>query len=199
MSLEILPDELILHIWGFVKTNKDMVSLVSTYRRFRNLGKKFGYIKSLRLGMHTNFMNFIELCYRRNDFLQRLTIENINEPMPWIPVVWPKEMIFNRCFMGSKLVDPPPSPTETLIVRDLNRHKHHHTLKINWCKLEKLRVLDIYALDIDFTGLDKCKELEIIHIDLYKRPILPSFLAHMPKLNIIECGVSKPYNRKNLI
>jgi hypothetical protein len=186
MSLEILPDELILHIWGFVETNKDMVALVSTYRRFRNLGKKFGYIKSIKFGMHTNFMNFIELYRGRNDFLQRLTMENINKPMPWIPTAWPKEMIFNRCFMGSKLADPPPSPTETLIVRDLFRHKHRHTLRINWCKLKKLRVLDIYVPDVDFTGLDECKELEVIRIDLdNKRRLLPSFLSHMPKLHTI--------------
>lgn len=186
MSLENIPDELILYIWEFVETNKDMVSLVSTCIRFQNLGKKFGYIKSITFGMHTDFMNFIELYYKRNYFLQRLTMENMINPMHWIPAAWPKEMIFNRCCMGNGLIDPPPSPTEILIIRDLHRTTHSNVIKINWNKLKKLRVLDIYAPDMDFAGLDICKELQVVRIDLNnRRRLLPAFISHMPELQTI--------------
>lgn len=183
MSLEILPDELILHIWEFVETNKDMVALVSTCRSFRNLGNIFGYVKSITFG-YMDFEKFWQFKHRRNDFIYRMIMDNISYCSSQF--TWPKEMIFNRCCIGSILIDPNPSPTETLIVRDLCQCDSRKVLTINWSKLPKLRVLDIYHWDIDFTGLDACKELEIIRIDLRNNNrLLPEFIAHMPKLHTI--------------
>lgn len=186
MSLDFLPEETILHIWEYVQTNKDIIALISTSRRFQKMGKTFGYIKSITVGMNMDFMNFIELYHKHNKFLQRLTIENMSNPTYLIPTSWPKEVIFNRCFMGNSLIDPPQSLTEILIIQDFNRTRNSpNILKINWNKLNKLRILDIYTTDIDFTGLDACKNLEIIRIDLDKKRLFPSFFAHMPKLHTI--------------
>jgi hypothetical protein len=95
---------------------------------------------------------------------------------------WPKEMIFTNCFIGNDLVDIPESPTEKLIIRDSTNKSIIH---IDWQKLPKLKILDIQANDIDFVGLEKCKELEVIRIDLGVDKYLPNFFADFQNLKVI--------------
>lgn len=188
MSLKFLPEELILFIMEGINTNKDMIALVTTCKSFWKLGKKYGYIRSIKFGMQTDYMNFIHLYYRRNDFLHRLTMENMDKPMSWIPKAWPKEMIFNKCILDRKLIDPPLSPTETLVISHLHRHlDYNNVLKINWSKIPNLRVLDVYAPDMEFTGIEQCQKLETVRINLINpHTKVPAFLANLPKLRTIE-------------
>lgn len=184
--MEILPEELVLFIWEFFNTNKEMISLIRTCKRFKKLGNKFGYIKFIRFGMHTDYMNLVHLHHNRNDFLNNLTMEGLDNPIQWTTPKWPREMIFDRCSMGGRLIDPQVSETEVLVIR--NFVHSNNSLKINWSKLPKLRVLDIRVPDMEFDGIESCQNLEIIRIDIDKYKELPDFFATFPKL--IKIGVS---------
>lgn len=198
MFLATLPEDLILHIMqNPCLKNKDMIAFIRISKNFLKLGKKVGYIKSIIFGMHTDYMNFVQLYNRRNFFLRCLTMENMDNPALWIPKKWPKEIFFNRCHMGNKLIDPPASPTETLVIRDLERHHNYNTIKINWSKIPNLKIIDIYAADLDFTGLECCKKLEVIRIDLTNSSRkLPLFVANLQNLSIIavSCKTTEAMN-----
>ena len=207
MSFNNLPDEIIINIWEFISGNNDMISIINTNKRFQDFGKKFGYIKSIKINSNTDFRSFIIFYQKRNDFLINITMENIKNS--WIPSVWKKEMVFENCQLHYKIIDPIQAPTEILVIRDYQRLENLRSkririitdnffsenfrdfryvtnrLKINWSKLKKLRILDIYASDIDLTGLDECKDLEVIRIDVLVPSILPEFIAKFPKLHTI--------------
>lgn len=199
MLLPHLPDDLILYIWHFMKTNKEMNTLVRTCKEFKSLGNRFGFIKSIRFGMHTDYMNFIKLHHNgKNEFFNKLTMERLNNPLPWIPGKWPNEIIFERCYMGKKLIDPPVSETQILVIRDINRKRRNSDiLCINWKKLPELRILDIYATDMDFTGLENCTKLEWIRVDLCNNNrFLPKFFEKFTKLRIVatNCPCAETLN-----
>jgi hypothetical protein len=186
-----IPDEILVYILEFLPTNADMISVTSTCRIFKNIGREFGYCKTILFGGNSNYLNMSNYYHPRNWFLTTLTIEKLDNPMAWIPMKWPKEMLFNCCALGSKLIDPPVSNTELLVIQDLNRNSNKDVIKINWCKLPKLRILDIYSNDIDFTGLDLCKDLEIIRIDVknYARN-LPDFVQDFQFLKTLAVSCS---------
>lgn len=181
-----LPTDMILYIWSFMETNKEMNSLIRTCKSFKKLGCKYGHIKSIKFGMHTDYMNFIKLYNSRNEFLNKLTMDTLDNPVSWIQGPWPREMIFNRCYMGNNLIDPPVSKTRILVVRDLYRNTY---LCINWAKLPELRVLDIYTSDMDFTGLEKCVHLKWIRIDINSNLPLPKFFQRFTKLKFIAVSM----------
>ena len=186
MSFHHLPEDLILYIWVMIETNKDMVSLVSTCKRFRDLGKKRGCIKSIDFSWNSDYMNFSELCGHPKLFLHQMKISDFVDPIFWIPTKhWTKTMIFERCCMGGKCIDPDGSKTETLVIKDNHRRRNRYTLRINWSKLPKLKVLDLYVHDVDLNGLETCQELEAIRIDVNNNRFFPEFLAKLPQLRFI--------------
>lgn len=172
MFSENIPEEIILYIWGFVETNNDIISLVKTSKKHWKIAKTHGCIKNIEFGWNSDYMNFVSLYNTPNIFLRQLTIRQLSNPTEWIPSnKWPKIMIFDRCFMRGKYIDPKISETEILIINEYytstsNIPMQNKNLKINWGKLPKLRVLDIRTLDMDFTGLEECNNLEAIRIDL---------------------------------
>ena len=88
-------------------------------------------------------------------------------------------MIFTNCFIGDEIVDIPESPTEKLIIRD------RYTINIDWQKFPKLKFLDIQVNDTNFVGLENCKELEVLRIDLGVDKYLPNFFADFQNLKVI--------------
>jgi len=198
MFLATLPEDLLIHIMeNPCLKNKDMIAIIRLSKSFLKLAKKVGYIKSIIFGMHTDYMNFVQLYHRRNYFLRSLTMENMDNPTLWIPKKWPKEIFFNRCNMGNNLIVPPLSPTETFIIKDLERHKNNNIIKINWSKLPNLKIIDIYASDLDFTGLEYCTKLEVIRIDLRNTArCLPDFISRLENLSIlaVSCKTTEPLN-----
>ena len=49
----------------------------------------------------------------------------------------------------------------------------------------KSKILDIYAPDINFEGLELCKNLEIVRIDLDRIRFLPIFFTQLENLQVI--------------
>ncbi len=187
MSFHYLPEDLILYIWVMIETNKDMVALISTCKRFRDIGKERGCIKSIEFQENSNYHNFIELWGRPKLFLHQIKISDFANPISWIPTKhWTKTMIFERCYMGEEYIDPDGSKTETLVIKDVHRRRNRYTLRINWSKLPKLKVLDLYVPDVDLNGLETCQELEAIRIDVNNNNrFFPEFLAKLPQLRFI--------------
>jgi hypothetical protein len=195
MSLDNFSDDLILHIFKFVSTNKNMISLIRTCKYFKKLGNEFGYLKYISVKEYKNFIKFIKFYFTPNDFLQSVSIKDIDNPIRWmIERPWPKEMIFTNCFIGNDIVDIPESPTEKLIICDLHRSMNKYTIHIDWKKFPKLKILDIQTNDIDFVGLESCKELEVIRIDLGVDKYLPNFFADFHNLKLIAstCFATEP-------
>ena len=186
MSFHLLPEDLILYIWIMIETNKDMVSLVSTCKRFRDIGKKRGYIKSIDFSWNSDYGNFFELWGRPKLFLHQIKISDFVDPITWIPTKhWAKTMIFERCCMGGKYIDPYGSKTETLVIKDILRCRNRYTLRIIWSKLPKLKVLDLYVYEVDLKGLETCQELEAIRINVNNNRLFPEFLSKLPQLRFI--------------
>lgn len=171
-----LDDEIIMYICKFLDNNFDSINMIKTCKYLNNLGNKYGYIKNIRLSFDSNYLNFINLYCDHMNSIQKITIENMNEPFLWLPSqVWPKIMIFERCCMGPKLINPEYSDTEELYIKDLSRYCNKNSIvKINWDKLPELRILDVYVPDLDYSGIEKCEKLEIIkiNINIYKKEIL---------------------------
>lgn len=184
MSLPLLSDDLILFLCKMFKTNIEMISLIRTCKRFLELGRRYGYIKSLRLDLHSNYIKFAQLY--NHLFLDKLVISNINNPLFWIPSKrWPKIMIFENCCMGTEYIDPDVSETEVLVIQDIKRRTHINTLRINWNKLPKLRVLQLFIKDVDLSGLENCCNLKDIRIDVHNDNKFMDFNTKFPMVEKI--------------
>ena len=186
----MFSEDLILKMWLMIKDDKTRCSLVLTCKEFRDIGFKFGWLESIHLSHNDNLNEFIKFYSRHNDFLQRIKISGIIEPHINVLTYnqpWPKEIEFERCSMGSDKHDNIPiSPTERLVIRDLNRRRTGGSaVTINWKAFPNLKVLDIYAPDMDFEGLEMCKNLEVIRIDLDRIRFLPIFFTNFSKLRVI--------------
>lgn len=187
MSLKICSEDLLLHIWKFIPTNQSMVNLVSACNDYWKLANKWGYIKSIDFGFDQDYMNLIHLLNKSNTFLNRLTVKGIDDPLPWLPITkWPKEIYFERCIMGTRLIDPDISNTEVLVIEDVLRTTHRKCIQVNWKKFPKLRILDVYATDINLTGIEHCQDLEAIRIDICNnKNHLPKQICKLSKLVFI--------------
>ena len=66
--------------------------------------------------------------------------------------------------MGKSCIDPPrDNTTEILSITDYTRNSLLH---VNWVKLPLLRAIYIRTWDIVFDGMDQCKNLEILCVNL---------------------------------
>jgi hypothetical protein len=192
MSLTEFPEELILLISDYIYSNIDMVRLRICCRYFKEIGDKWGYIKHIKFGWDTDMMNFVHLNGFHSKFIQILEMDRINNPIPWIPCRWPKHVIFNECVMRTKLINPPLSNTENLTIKQPYFCKNK--LKINWSKIPNLKHLNIHSYDMEFEGLDKCKNIKTICIDLHNNSEIPDWICNFPKLEILisSCLCKKP-------
>jgi hypothetical protein len=188
MSLLNFSEDLILKIWQMIKNDNIMCSLVLGCKQFRDIGFKFGWLHSIHFKHNDNLNEFIKFYSRPNIFLSRFKITGMFDPYLTVlgyNKIWPKEIEFERCSI-SNFDNIPVSPTERLIIRDLQRRRSGGpTITVNWSSLPNLKVLDIYAPDLDFNGMELCKNLEIIRIDLDRIRFLPVFFANFPNLELI--------------
>jgi len=190
MSLIRFTQDVLFLIWKMSKGDKIKCSLVLVCKEFRDIGFKFGWIRSIKFSQGENLINFSRFYFQHGKFLKRIRISGVVEPHMSLlnsALPWPKEIEFERCYMGSdNYINIPESPTERLVIRDLHRRSTGGTaFRMNWASLPKLKVLDIYSPDIDFTGLELCKNLEVVRIDLDRIRFLPSFFADFPQLEVI--------------
>ena len=187
MSFSIFSEDLVLKIMEFFD-DKTRCAIVLTCKEFRDIGFKFGWLQAILFKRGDNLFNFIKFYSRRNDFLERIKFSAvIEQDMSVLDLIepWPKELEFEGCYMGSNN-NIPVSPTERLVIRDLHRHRTGGVaVKVKWESLPNLKFLDIYAPDINFEGLELCKNLEIVRIDLDRIRILPVFFTQLENLQVI--------------
>ena len=184
MLLNNIPDDLILNICNFIYNKQLIYFLIRSSRHFEFLHTYFKYIKFNLQGDNKNFIHFIRFCSKNKDYIERLTIEGID--YEWLSYFsLPKELILKNCCILNQRVDIPDSFTETLIIDDLHRDKNRTVVNIEWGKLLKLKVLDLKVYDINFTGIELCKNIEIIRIDLGVDRYLPNFFADFQNLKLI--------------
>ena len=186
MLLKNLPNDLILNICNFIYNKQSIYFLIRSSSHFEFLHEKssdFKYIKFNLYGENKNFINFIKFCLKNKDYIERLTIEGIN--YEWLSSFFlPKELILKNC-IGNVCLDIPESYTETLIIDDLYRDKNKTLINIDWGKFLKLKVLDLKVYDVNFTGIELCKNIEVIRIDLGIDRHLPNFFADFQYLKLI--------------
>jgi hypothetical protein len=188
-------DDLLIEITKHLMTNKDMINIRKTCIKLKNLTDTYGYIRNIVFGMHTNYMNFIQLYSSNTNSVYKLTMEHLDHPVQWIPSRWPRIMEFNNCKMDTNFINPPKSTTKILQIIDLSRTQN--ILNINWSKLPELRELYIRSPDMILEGLQNCQNLEVICLDLQNRyREIPPWIAKFPKLRkiIINVFTEKVYH-----
>jgi hypothetical protein len=192
-----LSDDLSIYMWRHIFTDNERILLVKTCKFFKKMKKKIGYLKYIEIKNMEIFIPFVKYFRHTKFFLEKLVICNIDNPILWLSdVPWPKEVVFNNCILYNKLYKIVKSYTETLEIIDFNRCKHNHLIQIDWEKLPHLKVLDIQVYDINLEGLEHCKQLELIRIDLELERYLPSFIPELVNLRGIAttCYANKHYH-----
>lgn len=186
MSLNIFSEDLVLKIMEIVD-DKIRCAIVLTCKEFRDIGLKFGWLRAILFKRGDNLFNFIKFYSRPNIFLERIKFSGVIEPdISVFELIepWPKELEFEGCYIGSN--NTQVSPTERLVIRDLHRHRTGGVaVNVKWESLPNLKFLDIYAPDINFEGLELCKNLEIVRINLDRIRLLPLFFTQLLNLQVI--------------
>jgi hypothetical protein len=187
-SLLLLPDEMAVEILNYLWGNKDMIALRACCKQFKALGDEYGYLRHLNLSMNADYMNLMVIWGRSNlKGLRSLSVNGFNSPVHWIPFAWPMHTLFSNCRMGSSLISPPMSPTTELRITEFGSGR---TLRMDWSKVPKLRVLELHVYDADISKLVLCQGLE--HLRLYfksGKTGLPGWVADLPNLTTIQTNL----------
>ena len=191
MLFQELSEDILKHIWDTIDSNTDAFSLMITNHHFYKNGKKWGHIKTIFFDISSDVIKYINMYSRAHKSLKRLEISQNMDPVSWITYRrWPKTVIFSRCELNYRTIEPLPSITETFIIRE-NRHLHNKkTLHINWSRFPKLRVLDIYTYNIELEGIEKCQELEVIRVDVVPLDVvMPKCFADFRNLKFLATNM----------
>lgn len=93
MSFDDLPTVLTRYIWKFIGDNITSCRFLQTSKYLHNIGKSDGYIKEIKMDIHTDMMWFINICCRHSNTMVTMYINNINSDfIKWIPII-PQELI----------------------------------------------------------------------------------------------------------
>jgi hypothetical protein len=102
-------------------------------------------------------------------------------------IIWPKIIHLNFCTI-SEIIDPSyVTNTEELSIKQHEFVNRNISLKINWNKFPHLKKLKIIAFDIDLTGIDSCKNLKHVDIQIFnKNKIFDRIEINDSSTNILE-------------
>jgi hypothetical protein len=196
MSFSELCEDIILVIRVYIYSNQSMINLSTTSKYFKHLGDKYGNVKRLKYNNNTNYFSFL-FMYEKSKFLDSLEIEHVQSPFNYVSPnkAWPKAISFNSCILGAKRLSPPVSKTEsfTYISNFCANPWVTNILRMDWNKLPCLKTLVVRARRMDFEGLQNCKGLQKIIIELDDEQVLPEWIATLPDLRelITNCKTSK--------
>jgi hypothetical protein len=139
-------------------------------------------------------MRFLQLYSQSKHTLRSLLITNQHSLD--IPVgEWPKKVVFDRCFVGTNpYIRPCRAMTEILVIRDIHRPKTSQKLRIDWRKFTSLRMLDLYVHSVDLTGIEHCRNLEVVRIDV-SEGVLPDEIAGLNRLRFIATNCRSASDR----
>ena len=160
-------------------------------RKLKGVLDNYGYMRKITYRLHSDPIQFIGTYARFSNSIRSLYINGVREPSIFLPA-WPKIVNFKNCDMGQSCIDPPrDNTTEILSIADYTRNSLLH---VNWAKLPLLKALYIRSWDMVFDGMDQCKNLEILCVNLHNtHRYIPPWVAKFPKLNIIIMNMKTDY------
>lgn len=222
MSLTFLPSDLIINILSYTWSGYDLKIIRMLNKAFRDIINDYGTLRELNACINSNLHNFIRAHVKNRKSLRSLYMCRINNPIIWIPCVWPERVAFMRCNMRNTVIEPPrTSNTEELRIEcsyicrmnnDNIKYRLKNPLYINIKKLPKLKTLVIKTLSFDFNCLKNCKSLETLSFNLipyYDRiwkssmggeiGTIPEFIGKLPNIRQIITNCKVPNKYKKLI
>ena len=191
MPFNTIPEELILLIWDFIATNKDMLAMRACCTYLKHVGDKWGFLKTIAVDYATNIMKFMQMYHNYAPSPLALTFSHRVTPSRWIPHAWPKLVMFVDCYMDRDLIDPPVSPTTELHISD--SRSDEGVIRINWRKFPRLKALFVQAHDVMFTGIESCTELERVDVRYRgwcfpREPAPPQNIRELQGLRQVVCN-----------
>jgi hypothetical protein len=187
--LEKITDYDLINILSYLN-NRDSYSFILVSKRLKTLFYKEGFLKYISFGyniINTDIYNFSILCSRHYKSLKSIYVSNTNNPQIWMQIIWPKIIHLNFCTI-SEIIDPSyVTNTEELSIKQHEFVNRNISLKINWNKFPHLKKLKIIAFDIDLTGIDSCKNLKHVDIQIFnKNKIFDRIEINDSSTNILE-------------
>ena len=160
-------------------------------RKLKGVLDNYGYMRKITYRLHSDPIQFIGTYARFSNSIRSLYINGVREPSIFLPA-WPKIVNFKNCDMGQSCIDPPrDNTTEILSIADYTRNSLLH---VNWAKLPLLKALYIRSWDMVFDGMDQCKNLKILCVNLHNtRRYIPPWVGKFPRLNIIIMNMKTDY------
>lgn len=186
MSFEDLPDDMILSIFEYLETSKDILVLNETCIRFRVLNKSYGYLRTVKWTNNSDPIEMIQLISKHKRTLKYLFVSAWLDVNTWV-YYWPEKVTLFRTFITSPIA-PPKNVTKKLKVIE-----YRTNIQIEWDKLphlEELRVDDAQSLDT--TGIEKCTKLRVIIIQQSKPKQLNPKICQLPNLEKLISNQSLP-------
>lgn len=188
MSFEQLPYELILEIQSFLCSNEETTTLKNVCKWFWETSKQWGYLRSIKIsGFYIN-RDLYNMCHTHRLSLEYIKFEHVFEPILYFPVKWCRNMTFSYCVLNEKTIIPTQySPqVESLTIRQTVGYGNKSPTRIDWSRLPNLKTLIIESSDLELTGIENSALLEVIHIKLRNKKLLPPSVGGLQKLRSIK-------------
>jgi len=147
-----IPDELILQILEYLKSNKSVINFLKTCKYIKNLYYKNGYLKQINLEplINSDPYNFALTCCKHNKTLNCIYIRGFHNPQHWISV-WPKIVYLSSCTITDKIKGTHNNRTEVLHIMDIRSKKK---IIIDWKSFPKLKKIHISSYNFNFNEMD---------------------------------------------
>ena len=134
-----------------------------TSKNINNEIKEFNYVLQLNINHNNrfNFENFINMYYSHKK-LKVFNIHRLFNPQVWLHVEWVNCVYMYYCKFNSIIKPPLSLKTEKLHIYDSKESK----IIIDWLKFPNLKSLYLDCYDVELKGIEKCKNLESIFIQV---------------------------------
>ena len=196
--IQKLPSNMLHLIIEYLATNKELLSCRYTSKFLKKFTDKNGFLKKIILSMNSSIGNLLYLSRPKIYYLSTIEFKCLKNPLQMFPTKWKKKMIFYHCSFTMPIIPNKNNNTEMLWIKDYNRLFNKKPLKIDWSLLPNLKLLNIYSWDINFTGIQNCKKLETIIIDIgCPKKDLPDVIYTLP--NIITCKIIIDFHKKRYL
>ena len=160
MNIEYIIDILYGPFRDFL-TICDVLSLISVNSDLYNLFTNRGFAKNITYSCFNNFNEFVEKLNVHKDFLKRIKLYNIKNPLIWLPII-KQELVLHEChFLNANFIQN--INFDRLRTLKLDKCYNLYNNIIEWSLLPNLINLDIQyiAHPISFENLSECKNLEL--------------------------------------
>jgi len=188
--IDNLPEDLILHIWNFIETDKDSRSFKQSSPILSKIGNENGYIRNLS-NKNLDIIDFLKIYYQNHKTIKNIYLENLNNPLEWFRESLPKIIHFNNCDLTD--INPPKSNTEILIFENFKKEN----IKIKWESFKNLKILILNCHDVsNLHEIYKCKELEKVFLNLENCKNIPIEVCKLQNLQYFytNCSIRENCN-----